>query len=50
MDGSRGPGGALLLCVANTAIPCKLDLKGDQRAILLTVINVRERGWMKAPW
>lgn len=47
---SRGPGGALLLCVANTPIPCKLDTKGDQKSMLFTVINVRDRGWMKAPW
>lgn len=47
---SRGPGGALLLCVANTQIPCNLSAKGDQKSIIFTVINVRDRGWMKAPW
>jgi hypothetical protein len=47
---NRGPGGALLLCVANTPIPCKLEHKGSQRAIQFTVLNVRECGWIFAPW
>ena len=46
----RGPGGALLLCVANTRIPCKLETQGDQRGISFTILNVREKGWIFAPW
>ena len=47
---NRGPGGALLLCVANTPIPCKSEFQGEQRYIQFTILNVRDRGWMKAPW
>lgn len=45
---NRGPGGVVLLCVNNTAIPCKSD--SSVKAIQFTVLNVREKGWIKAPW
>ena len=48
--GDKGPGGALLLCVANTRIPCKLETQGEQRGISFTVLNVRDKGWIAAPW
>lgn len=38
----------MLLCVNNTAIPCKSD--SSVKAIQFTVLNVREKGWIKAPW
>lgn len=46
----KGPGGALLLCVTNTRIPCKAETQGDQRGISFTVLNVRDKGWIYAPW
>jgi hypothetical protein len=47
---SKGPGGSVLLCVANTPIPCTLEARDKQRIIQFTVLNVREKGWLKAPW
>jgi hypothetical protein len=45
---NRGPGGVVLLCVNNTAIPC--TSAGNVKAIQFTVLNVREKGWIRAPW
>jgi len=49
-DGTGGPIGTLLLCVNNTAIPCKVDGIESQRSIQFTVVNVRKVGWGYAPW
>ena len=48
--GDKGPGGAVLLCVANTPIPCTMEAKDKQKVIQFTVLNVREKGWHFAPW
>lgn len=47
-EGKRG--GAVLLCVANTPVPCTLEARDKQKVIQFTVLNVREKGWLKAPW
>jgi hypothetical protein len=49
---SKGPGGAVLLCVANTPMPCTLEARdaSRQRVVVFTVLCVREKGWLKAPW
>lgn len=49
-DGPGGPIGTLLLCVANTPIPCKVEGIEAQKSIQLTVINIRKQGWSYAPW
>lgn len=49
-DGAGGPSGTLLLCVANTPIPCKAEVMGSQKFIQFTVVNVRKKGWSYAPW
>ena len=49
-EDGRGPGGTVLLCVANSSIPCTLEARGKQRVVVFTVLNVREKGWLKAPW
>lgn len=49
-DGQGGPIGTLLLCVANTRIPCKVEGIETQKSIQLTVVNVRKMGWAYAPW
>lgn len=50
-SGTRdSPIGTLLLCVANTPIPCKPDLRDGQKAVQFTVINIRKAGWGYAPW
>jgi hypothetical protein len=49
---SKGPGGVVLLCVANTPMPCTLEARdaSRQRVVVFTVLCVREKGWLKAPW
>lgn len=49
-EGQGGPSGTLLLCVANTPIPCKSECVGVQKFVQFTVINVRKKGWSYAPW
>ena len=49
-DGAGGPIGTLALCVANTPIPCQVELLEQQKSIQLTVINIRKQGWSYAPW
>lgn len=49
-EDGKGPGGTVLLCVANSSIPCSLEARGKQRVVVFTVLNVREKGWLKAPW
>ena len=49
-DGPGGPSGTLLLCVANTPIPCKAETMETQKFVQFTVINVRKKGWSYAPW
>jgi hypothetical protein len=49
-DAESKRGGAVLLCVANTPIPCTLEARDRQRVMQFTVLNVREKGWLKAPW
>lgn len=46
----RGPSGTLLICVANTNIPCRVEQLDSQKAIQFTVLNVRKKGWVYAPW
>ena len=45
-----GPSGTLLLCVNNTTIPCKIEGMLTHKSMQFTVINVRRKGWIKAPW
>lgn len=40
----------MLLCVTNTQIPCTWEAKEEQKVILFTVLNIRRKGWSKAPW
>lgn len=47
---SGGPGGVVLLCVNNSSIPCKSEGAENQKSIGFTVLNVRQKGWLKAPW
>jgi hypothetical protein len=49
-EGPGNPSGALLLCVANTPIPCKSEGMASQKSIQFTVLNIRKKGWIKAPW
>ena len=49
-DGPGGPAGTLLLCVANTPIPCKHEGMAAQKSIQFTVLNIRKKGWSYAPW
>jgi hypothetical protein len=49
-DGPGGASGTLLLCVANTPIPCKLEGMASQKFIQFTVLNIRKKGWVFAPW
>lgn len=49
-DGPGGPSGTLLLAVTNTAIPCKLEGMSSQKFIQFTVLNIRKKGWIYAPW
>jgi hypothetical protein len=49
-EGPGNPSGTLLLCVTNTAIPCKLEGFAAQKTIQFTVLNIRKKGWIKAPW
>jgi len=47
---NKGPGGSILLCVANSPIPCTMEAKGKTKVVQFTVLNVREKGWLRAPW
>jgi hypothetical protein len=49
-DGPGGPSGTLLLAVTNTPIPCKLEGMSVQKFIQFTVLNIRKKGWIYAPW
>lgn len=49
-DGAGGPSGTLLLCVANTSIPCTDKGMELQKFVQFTVLNVRKKGWSYAPW
>lgn len=49
-DGQYGPSGTLLLAVTNTAIPCKLEGMASQKFIQFTILNIRKKGWIYAPW
>ena len=40
----------MLLAVTNTAIPCKLEGMSSQKFIQFTVLNIRKKGWIYAPW
>ena len=50
--GKADPSGTLLLCVANTAIPCKMPEQGTSmpKYISFTVVSVLKAGWTYAPW
>jgi hypothetical protein len=49
-DGPGGPSGTLLLAVTNTPVPCKLEGMATQKFIQFTVLNIRKKGWVYAPW
>ena len=49
-DGPGGPSGTLLLAVTNTPIPCKQEGMASQKFIQFTVLNIRKKGWIYAPW
>ena len=49
-DGQYGPSGTLALCVTNTPIPCTLEGMDAQKFIQFTVLNIRKKGWVYAPW
>ena len=40
----------MALAVTNTAIPCKLEGMAAQKSIQFTVLNIRKKGWIYAPW
>jgi hypothetical protein len=43
-------GGALVLAVTNTQVPCQQDGMDSQKFIQFTVLNIRKKGWIRAPW
>ena len=49
-DGPGGPSGTLLLAVTNSAIPCTLEGMSTQKFVSFTVLNIRKKGWIYAPW
>jgi hypothetical protein len=49
-DGPGGPSGTLALAVTNTPIPCTLEGMSSQKFIQFTVLNIRKKGWIYAPW
>ena len=49
-DGPGGPSGTLALAVTNTPIPCTLEGMTSQKFIQFTVLNIRKKGWIYAPW
>jgi hypothetical protein len=49
-DGPGGPSGTVALAVTNTPIPCRLDGMASQKSIQFTVLNIRKKGWIYAPW
>ena len=49
-DGPGGPSGTLLLAVTNSAIPCTLEGMSAQKFVSFTVLNIRKKGWIYAPW
>ena len=49
-DGAGNPSGTVLLCVANTPIPCTMTGMASQKSIQFTVLNIRKKGWIYAPW
>lgn len=49
-DGPGGPSGTLALAVTNTPIPCTLEGMAAQKFIQFTVLNIRKKGWIYAPW
>ena len=36
--------------MTNTVIPCKLEGMASQKSIQFTVLNIRKKGWIYAPW
>ncbi len=49
-DAAGGPSGTLLLAVSNTPMPCRLEGMAGNKSVQFTVLNVRKKGWIKAPW
>jgi hypothetical protein len=49
-DGAGGPSGTLALCVTNTPFPCTSEGMDSQKFIQFTVLNIRKKGWVFAPW